>query len=79
MGRKGKSLVTHKSPLVDSAKMSNLKKLVERKANAAIAGLGYCGVLYHTAWTRLVDNFGRHPTVVNSQIKLLHTYPFIRR
>ena len=58
--------------------MSHLKTLVKGKAKAAIAGLGYSGALYHTAWDTLVGNFGRPQTVVNAQMKLVHTYLFIK-
>ena len=58
--------------------MSHLKTLVKGKAKAAIAGLGYSGALYHTAWDTLVRNFGRHQIVVNAQMKLIHAYPSIK-
>ena len=70
--------VIHNAPIDDNAKMSHLKTLVKGKAKAAIAGLGYSGALYHTAWDTLVRNFGRPQTVVNAQMKLIHTYPFIK-
>ena len=69
----------HNAPIGDKAKMSHLKTLLKGKeAKAAIAGLGYSGALYHTAWDTLVRNFGRHQTVVNAQMKLIHTYLFSR-
>ena len=46
--------VIHNAPIDDNAKMSHLKTLVKGKAKAAIAGLGYSGALYHTAWDTLV-------------------------
>ena len=70
--------VIHNAPIDDNAKLSHLKTLVKGKAKAAIAGLGYSGALYHTAWDTLVRNFGRPQTVVNAQMKLIHTYPFIK-
>ena len=70
--------VIHNAPIDDNAKMSHLKTLVKGKAKVAIAGLGYSGALYHTAWDTLVRNFGRPQTVVNAQMKLIHTYPFIK-
>ena len=70
--------VIHNAPINDNAKMSHLKTLVKGKAKAAIAGLGYSGALYHTAWDTLVRNFGRPQTVVNAQMKLIHTYHFIK-
>ena len=70
--------VTHNAPIDDNAKMSHLKTLVEGKAKVAIAGLGYSGALYHTAWATLVRNFCRPQTVVNAQMKLIHMYPFIK-
>ena len=57
--------------------MNHLKTLVKGKAKAAIAGIGYSGALYYTAWDTLVRNFGRPQTKVNAQMKLIHTYPFI--
>ena len=51
--------VIHNAPIDDNAKLSHLKTLVKGKAKAAIAGLGYSGALYHTAWDTLVRNFGR--------------------
>ena len=68
----------HNAPFDENAKMSHLKTLVKGKANAAIAGLGYSGALYHTAWDTLVHNFDRPQTVVYAQMKLVHTYPFIK-
>ena len=70
--------VIHNAPIDDNAKMSHLKTLVKGKAKAAIAGLGYSGASYHTAWDTLVRNFSRAQTVVNTQMKLIHTYPFIK-
>ena len=70
--------VIHNAPIDDNSKMSHLKTLVKGKAKAAIGGLGYSGALYHTAWDKLVRNFGRSQTVVNAQMKLIHTYPFIK-
>ena len=70
--------VIHNAPIDDNAKMSHLKTLVKGKAKAAIACLGYSGSLYQTAWDTLVRNFGRPHTVVNAQMKLIHTYPFIK-
>ena len=70
--------VIHNAPIDDNAKMSHLKTLVKGKAKAEIAGLGYLEALYHTAWATLVRNFGRPQTVVNAQMKLIHTYPFIK-
>ena len=70
--------VIHNAPIDNNAKMSHLKTLVEGKAKAAIAVLGYSGALYHTAWDTLVRNFGRPQTVVNAQMKLIHTYLFIQ-
>ena len=70
--------VIHNAQINDNAKMSHLKTLVKGKAKAAIAGLAYAGALYHTAWDTLVRNFGRPQTVVNAQMKLIHTYPFIK-
>ena len=70
--------VIHNAPIDDNAKMSHLKTLLKGKAKAATAGLGYSGALYHTAWYTLVRNFGRPQTVVNAQMKLAHTYPFIK-
>ena len=72
------NVVIHNAPIDDNAKMSYLKTLVKGKAKAAIAGLCYSGELYHTAWDTLVRNFGRPQTVVNAQMKLIHTYPFIK-
>ena len=70
--------VIHNAPIDGNAKMSYLKTLVKGKFKAAIAGLGYSGALYHTACDTLVRNFGRPQTVVNAQMKLIHTYPFIK-
>ena len=70
--------VIHIAPIDDNAKMSHLKTFVKGKTKAAIAGLGYSGVLYHTAWATLVRIVGQPQTVVNAQIVLIHTYPFIK-
>ena len=58
--------------------MGHLKTLVKGKAKAAIAGLGYSRSLYTAAWNALVTNFGRPQTIVNVQMKIIHTSPFIK-
>ena len=68
----------HNAPIDDNAKMGHLKTLVKGKAKSAIAGLGYSGSMYTSAWNALVTNFGRPQTIVNAQMKLIHTSPFIR-
>ena len=68
----------HNAPIDDNAKMSHLKTLVKGKAKAAIAGLGYSGVMYSAAWKALVTNFGRPQTIVNAQTKQIHLSPFIK-
>ena len=68
----------HNAPIDDNAKMGHLKTLVKGKAKAAIAGLGYSGSMYTAAWNALVTNFGRQQTIVNAQMKLIHTSPFIK-
>ena len=57
--------------------MRHLKTLVKGKAMAAIAGLGYSGSMYTAAWDALVTKFGRPQTIVNAQMELTHTSPFI--
>ena len=68
----------HKAPIDDNAKMGHLKTLVKGKAKAATAGLGYSGSMYIAAWNALVTNFGRPQTIVNAQMKVIHTSPFIK-
>ena len=68
----------HNAPIDDKAKMSHLKTLVKGRAKAAIAGLGYSGVMYSAAWNALVTNFGRPQTIVNTQMKQIHLSPFIK-
>ena len=68
----------HNAPIDDNAKMSHLKTLVKGKAKAAIAGLGYSGVMYSEAWNYLVTNFGRPQTIGNAQMKQIHFSPFIK-
>ena len=68
----------HNAPIDDNAKMSHLKTLVNGKAKAAIAGLGYSGIMYSAAWNALVTNFGRPQTIVNAQMKQIHLSPFIK-
>ena len=70
--------VIHNAAIDDNAKMSRLKRLVKAKTKAAIAGLRYSGALYHTAWEMLVRNFGQPQTIVNAQMDLMHTYPYIK-
>ena len=62
----------------ENAKMGHMKTLVKGKAKAAIAGLGYSGSMYTAAWNALVTNVGRPQTIVNAQMKLIHTSPFIK-
>ena len=54
--------VIHNASIDDNAKTGHLKTLVKGKAKAAIAGFGYSGALYHTAWDTLVRNFGQPQT-----------------
>ena len=68
----------HNAPIDDNARMSHLKTLVKGKAKAAIAELGYSGAMYSAAWNTLVMNFGRPQTIVNAQMKLIHTSAFIK-
>ena len=70
--------VIHNATIDDNAKMSHLRSLVKGKAKAAIAGRCYSGASYHTAWDTVVRSFGRPQTVVNAQMKLIHTYLFIK-
>ena len=66
------------APIDDNAQKSHLKTLVEGKAKAAIAGLGYSGIMYSAAWNALVTNFERLQTIVNAQMKQIHLNPFIK-
>ena len=68
----------HNAPIDDNSKMGHLKTLEKGKARASIAGLGYSGSMYTAAWNTLVTNFGRSQTMVNDQMKLIHTCPFIK-
>ena len=65
------------APIAESLKMNHLKTLVTGKAKAVISGMGYSGDMYLRAWNALVRNFGRPQLVVNSQLKQLHSFPFI--
>ena len=58
--------------------MGQLKTLVKGKAKAAIGGLAYSGSMYTAAWNALVTNFGRPQTIVNAEMKLIHTSPIIK-
>ena len=68
----------HNAPIDDNPKTSHLKTLVKGKTKAAIAGLGYSGILYSAAWNALVTKFGRPQTIVNAQMKQIHLSPFIK-
>ena len=68
----------HNAPIDDNEQMSHLKTLVKGKAKAAIAGLGYSGIMYSAAWNAFVTNFGRTQTIVNAQMKQIHLSPFIK-
>ena len=68
----------HNAPSDDNAKMGYLKTFVKGKAKAAIAGLRYSGSMYTAAWNALVTSFGRPQTIVNAQMKLIHTSLFIK-
>ena len=70
--------VIHNAPIDDNTKMSHLKTLVKDKAKAAIAGFGYSGALYHTAWQTLERNFGRPQSLVNTQMRQIYQFPFIK-
>ena len=68
----------HNAPIDDNAKMGHLETLVKGKAKAGNAGVGYSGSIYTAAWNALVTNFGRPRKIVNAQMKLIHTSPFIK-
>ena len=68
----------HNAPIDDNAKIAHLKTLVKGKTKAAIVGVGYSGSMYTAAWNALMTNFGRPQTIVNAQMKLIHTSPFIK-
>ena len=70
--------VIHNAPVDDNTKMSHPKTLVKDKAKAAIAGFGYSGALYHTAWQTLERNFGRPQSLVNAQMRQIYQFPFIK-
>ena len=63
----------YNAPIDDNSKKGQLKTLVKGEAKAAIAGLGYSGSMYTAAWNALVTNFGRPQTIVNAQMKLIHS------
>ena len=67
----------HNAPIHDNAKLSHLKTLVKSEAKAAIAGLGYSGIMHSVAWNALVTIFGRPQTIVNAQMRQIHLSPFI--
>ena len=67
----------HNATIDNNAKMGPLNTLVEGTAKAAIVGLGYSGSMYIAAWNALVTNFGRRQTIVNAQLKQIHTSPFL--
>ena len=62
----------------DGIKMNYLKTLVSGRAKAAIEGMGYNAGTYKIAWDILSRDFGRPELIVNSQLKRLHSYPFIK-
>ena len=68
----------HNAPIEDNAKMSHLKIFVKGKSKAAIAVLGYSGVMSSAAWNALVTNFRRPQTIVNAQMKQIYLSPFIK-
>ena len=68
----------HNAPTDDNAKKGHLKTLVKGKAKAAIAGLGYSGSMYTAAWNALKTIVGRPQTIVNAQMKLIHTSPLMK-
>ena len=70
--------VIHNAPIDDNTKMSHLKTLVKDKAEAARAGVGYSGALYHTAWQTLERNFGRPQLLVNAQMRQIYHIPLIK-
>ena len=55
----------HNAPFDDNAKLNHLKTLINSKTKAAIARLGYSGVMYSAEWNALVTNFGRSQTILD--------------
>ena len=61
-----------------SVKMNCLTTFVGDKAKEAIAGMGYSGQMYDSAWSTVEPQFGQAEIVVKSQLKQNHSLPYIK-
>ena len=59
-------------------KMTHLKALLSRPAKRALAGMGYSGVMYDTAWKTLERKFGQPHLIIGSQLTKTQNHPQLR-
>ena len=59
-------------------KMNHLKTLVTGKAKEVVAGFGYSGAFYDSAWKKLEKTFGRPHVIVGSQLAKIQNHPPIK-
>ena len=58
--------------------MTHLKTLLTGPANRALAGMGYSGVIYDTAWKTLERRLGQLHLLIGSQLTKFQNHPQIR-
>ena len=66
------------STISDDEKMTHLKTLLTGPAKNALAGMGYSGVMYDTAWKTLERKFGQPHLIIRSQLTRIQNHPQLR-
>ena len=64
-----------RSTVSNDEKMTHLKTLLTGPAKRALAGVGYSGVMYNTAWKRLERKFGQPHLIIVSQLTKIQNHP----
>ena len=67
-----------RSTISDDEKMTHLKTLLTGPAKRALAGRGYSGVRYNTAWKTLERKFGQPHLIMGSQLTKIQNHPQLR-
>ena len=63
------------STISDDEKMAHLKTLLTGPAKRALAGMGYSGIMYDTAWKTLERKFGQPHLIIGSQLTKIQNHP----
>ena len=67
-----------RSTISDDEKMTHLKTLLTGPVKRALAGMGYSGVMYNTAWKTLERKFGQPHLIIGSQLTKIENHSQLR-